>query len=650
MPCHSRSRSGLRCRHGIVLEHRNVRLEWGRLVTFERLMIDAGLTARPAQQSLAEQVEAHLGGGLPKVVAVQAATGIGKTWALAHPATVALRNGRRVVWSTHTILLRNQVLLTMRQALAAAWPDERGRPVLAERRGRADYVSAVRTRRLRHFVADNKGPAESIATLDALADWAGTIAEFNSSFGELPVPASLVCLTPTSPSVEQVAYIAQRDAAASAHVVVQTHALTLVEARFKRLAGDLIIFDEADTLPSVAASSVEVRLPLADLEALDGTAEVGMSESIARLSSKAGDGDGIVWRDAEMVDDVCAIAAACRMAARSAAPEIGLALADTADDLEQFAAVNQLNTGAALVADRTAGPILAVASVDPAAWLGSALADRQVVLMSATLGRHEEDDLAPFCRGLGFWQVEKVDLSLERFGEMGFRLADRSVPAPFGADGVPDARFYDYAAAMVREAAVSGRTLVLCASYSDADQLASRLGDTAVIQMRGQRLGPLVDRFRQSTGGILVTPAAWAGLDLPYIVDNVVIVRLPIGRPDELREAVLTGALRRRGRSDVDARAVLANQARGDAMRRLGQGIGRGIRADDDRCTVWIADPRFPLPANLETDLRRRLSQGLAEGWRELAKVIPRRFREGGARSPFGRAIVVAAKLSVEAA
>ena len=619
-------------------------------MTFERLMTDAGLIARPAQRDLAEQVAAHLGGGLPRVVAVQAATGIGKTWALAYPVTVALNLRQRVVWSTHTILLRNQVLLTMRQALAAAWPNENDRPVLAERRGRSDYVSASRTRRLRHIAADNKGPAEMTATLDALAGWTGTIAEFNASFGELPVPASLVCLTPTCPASEQVTYIAQRDAAAAAHIVVQTHALTLVEARFKRLAGDLIIFDEADTLPSVAASSVEVRLPLADLEALDEAVDGDIAGPVARLFSKAGDDNRIVWRDAEMANEARAIAAACRAAVRSAAPDIGVALSDTADDLEQFASVDQLNTGAALVADRIAGPILAVASVDPAGWLGSALAGRQVVLMSATLGKHEEDDLGSFCRSLGFWQAEKVDLSLERFGEMGFRLADRSVPAPFGADGVPNDRFYDYAAAMIREAAGSGRTLVLCASYGDAEQLAGRLGDTAVIQQRGQRLGPLVEQFRGSTGGILVTPAAWAGLDLPYIVDNVVIVRLPMGRPDELREAVLTGMLRRRGRSDVDARAVLANQARGDAMRRLGQGIGRGIRADDDGCTVWIADPRFPLPANLETDLRRRLSQGLAEGWRELAKVIPRRFREGGARSAFGRAMVITAKSPAKAA
>ena len=619
-------------------------------MTFERLMADVGLAARPPQQSLAEQVASHLANGVPKVVAVQAATGIGKTWALAHAVTLELGKGRRVVWSTHTILLRTQVLATLHQALAAAWPDPNIRPMLAERRGRADYPSATRTRRLRHALADSNGPAEITEMLDLLANWAGTIPEFVESFGELPVPSSLICLTAACPPAEQVAYVAQRDIAGAANIVVQTHALTLVEARFGRLAGDLIVFDEADTLPSVAASAVDLRLPLRDLESLSEGGNTDIAGPVSRLRTRSEAGNSIVWRDSGMVLDTAVISAAFRTASASASPEAAVAMIDASDDLDRFASVDQPNTGAALVTDRAAGPVLALASVDPAAWLGSALADRQVVLMSATLGHHEEADLATFCRRLGFWQVEKIDLSLERFGEMGFRLADRSVPAPFGADGVPNARFYDYTAGMVREAAHFGRTLVLCASYGDADELANRLGDTAMVQRRGQRLGPLVAQFRQKENAVLVTPAAWAGLDLPYIVDNVVIVRLPMGRPDELREAVLTGALQRRGRSDVDARAVLANLARGDAMRRLCQGFGRGIRAEDDRCTVWIADPRFPLPANLENDLRRRLRQGLAEGWREMAKAIPRRFREGGVRSAFGRATVVVAQLATAAA
>ena len=61
-------------------------------------------------------------------------------------------------------------------------------------------------------------------------------------------------------------------------------------------------------------------------------------------------------------------------------------------------------------------------------------------------------------------------------------------------------------------------------------------------------------------------------------------------------------------------------------MRRLTQGMGRGIRSPEDRCTIWIGDPRFPLPASMTADLRRALTQGPAEAWKDFARAIPLRF------------------------
>jgi hypothetical protein len=68
---------------------------------------------------------------------------------------------------------------------------------------------------------------------------------------------------------------------------------------------------------------------------------------------------------------------------------------------------------------------------------------------------------------------------------------------------------------------------------------------------------------------------------------------------------VLTEALEGRGMSKADARSILASEGRADAMRRFTQGMGRFIRAADDHCTMWIADPRFPLPGSMVIDLRR---------------------------------------------
>lgn len=610
-------------------------------MTFDQLMAAAGLVPRPLQADLAMQVGEHLASRKPLAVAVQATTGVGKTWAMAYVAAAAAAEGRRVVYSTHTTLLRGQVLTTFGGALAASWPDAATRPVLAERRGRADYPSSSRSLRLRHALADRGGERDRVELLDALAGWRGLLVDFVAAFGDLPAPQNLVCLTATCPIAEQAQYVAQRDVAATAQIVVQTHALTLIEARFGRLAADLVIFDEADTLSAVAAGAVELRLPFAELDMLAERAGADIDAPMAVLRGQAGDMTAIHLRDAAIEGAARDIATRLRSATDPAEPELSEELRDTADDLLRFAGVDQRASGAAIVQDRAAGPLLAVSAVDPASWLGSALADRQTVLMSATLGRHEEDDLAKACRRLGFWNVQHVHVAPAAFGAMTFRLADRAAPLPFTTGAIPNPRFFDYAAQMVREAAACGRTLVLCVSYADVDELAARLPVETLVQRRGQRLGPLVDQFRAAPAGVLVTPAAWAGLDLPYLIDNVVIVRLPIPRPDDLREAVLTQALEKRGRSDVDARAVLGNEARGEVMRRLAQGMGRGIRAADDHCTVWIADPRFPLPASMTTDLRRRLTQGAASEWQELAKAIPLRFREGGVRSAFAKARIV---------
>jgi len=602
-------------------------------------MAAAGLTPRSYQQALANAVRDALAGGAAHL-AVQAGTGVGKTWALAATVLDAVKAGRRVIWSTHTTLLRGQVLDTLHRAASATG----GNPgaVVRERRGMTDYPSATRTLRLWHSLRDQGGAPEAIEQLARLGAWTGTLAEFEHEHGSLLVPSSLVCLTPAGPAAEQAAFIAQRSAAAEAAVVVQTHALTLLEARFNRLCADLVIFDEADALPGVAASAIECRLSLADLAALAEATGADIAAPLEALQHRASqEAAALVWRDGAMADAARRIATGLRAPAAEVAPDLAVALRDAADDLGQFASIEAPKTGAALITDLAAGPLLAVAAVDAAGWLGKAMAGRQTVLMSATLGRHEEDDLGKACRRLGFHDVARISVAPGRFGSMAFRLADRAAPTPFVAGDTPNPAFFDYAAGMVMEAARAGRTLVLCASYTDAKMLAERLDPTAIVQQRGDKLAPLVDRFRARDGAILVTPGGWAGLDLPGLVANIVILRLPVPRPDPLREAILAQALERRGYSAGDARSILAAEGRADTARRLTQGMGRGIRVDTDACTVWIADPRFPLPASRVADLRSRLVQGPAAAWEELALAIPTRFRRPLLRSAFDRAQIV---------
>ncbi len=86
----------------------------------------------------------------------------------------------------------------------------------------------------------------------------------------------------------------------------------------------------------------------------------------------------------------------------------------------------------------------------------------------------------------------------------------------------------------------------------------------------------MLDTYRSTPGCCLITPAAWAGVDLPGLIQCLVITRLPYP-PIRQESETFVGAL-------------------AEMLGKLAQGIGRAIRKEDDDATVWFADPRMPIP------------------------------------------------------
>jgi ATP-dependent DNA helicase DinG len=140
--------------------------------------------------------------------------------------------------------------------------------------------------------------------------------------------------------------------------------------------------------------------------------------------------------------------------------------------------------------------------------------------------------------------------------------------------------FISYCASVIAEArSAGGRCLVLVPAYSDAEQLAPVLPEV-LLHRQGSPLKPLLDAYRATENACLVTPAGWVGLDLPGLVQRLVISRLPFPpRVDETGE-VFSSAL-------------------GTMLMKLSQGIGRAIRRPNDVATLWFADPRMPPPGIL---------------------------------------------------
>ena len=157
-------------------------------------------------------------------------------------------------------------------------------------------------------------------------------------------------------------------------------------------------------------------------------------------------------------------------------------------------------------------------------------------------------------------------------------------------------------------------------------ELAPRVRD-AIAHAQGERLASRLDAFRADPNAVLLTPAAWTGLSLPGLVEHVVIPRIPSARP---RSRTRPGADSSPS-SGLPPRASSAFSpaiAQPPPKRTLAQGIGRGSRGPRERCTVWLLDPRFPLPKSMTRAIGGP-GQGLAADHLALMYAIPARFRTG---------------------
>ena len=583
----------------------------------EDLLRAVAPSRRSAQDAIAQEIEEFLAGD-GQALCVNAETGVGKTLAYAAPAALAAGGERKVVVSTHTTQQLKQVLAAF-DRLAAALPS----PVTRARRlGRANFLSSGRIARILANRDDLDGDAR--AMLKAAREHRGLIDEFEIDHGPLPVPRADVCLTASC--TDQRAYEAQREEAGAADVVVQTHAMSILDAIRGAVSADVAIYDEADALPSAAAGFAEARVTPLDLTAVaERYAMPGLEDAAAAFEAWAGravGAKGVVFKQdhPEAVRHAEAIRAALdgredehvRDLRRALGTFIGL------DPAKPW-------RGAAVTA-APGGHAFEVLALDPARVLRRSYEGRKTLFVSATLAVGS-DDFGPFLRTVGGpREARPLWVGIEDFGEMTFALADRSVPKPFDEDRERTPAFDDYAAGVLRAAmAEGGRVLALAPSFADVDEIARRV-EGVIAHRRGERLAAHLEAFRSSANGVLVTPAAWAGTDLPGLLDHVAILRIPFLPPEAGRAGLLRRLLESRGHDGANADGILFDRNRREAVRRLAQGLGRGIRGPDDRVRLWIADPRFPLPDTLVGDERSLLGQGPAARHRHLAGAIPHRF------------------------
>ncbi|MSO76759.1 MAG: hypothetical protein EXQ87_07590 [Alphaproteobacteria bacterium] len=414
-----------------------------------------------------------------------------------------------------------------------------------------------------------------------------------------------IALLPSARQADKRAYLAAREAAGDLDIAIQTHALTLLQARGGKVA-PVLLFDEADALAGVADDAEDRELSLDGLDKLLDVAEAPGTarDSLRRLRDRP---EATAPREA--------LAEQLKFGHEDEA--VRLALADARR---------------VLTAHRLDGPrrgtevrrpnrdvVIRSLSAKRAWWTWGNLTDAgcvRAVFASATLSIGSAP--AQGLRALGVQPADVGDISVapESFGTMRFRLIARDAPSPPKPNRPGDTGWREAAARFIEPALAEGkRTLILTTSFDDAGWVANRFGIRA--QQRGEKLHGLAQDMRSWRLSSLVTPSGWFGLDLPGVLTDVVIWRLPYAAPDELRDDLV-------GERGFPA----VNEA---MLGRLRQGFGRGIRQATDAVTVWIADPRlhdprqhvrFAVPGRF-IDAWRAAIEGCAEQETRLTQLRP---------------------------
>jgi len=226
---------------------------------------------RPQQLEMAAAVERAFTEG--HHLLVEAGTGVGKSFAYLLPAIdFAVRNKKRVVISTHTISLQEQLIDKDIPLLRSVYPDEFTAVLV---KGRGNYLCQRRLEQARsrqNFLFDEQRQLDSLWTIE---DWATHTTD--GSLADLPaVPDRDVwdkvaaehgnCLGKKCKFYEGCFWQAAKRRMQGGNILVVNHALFFSDLAL-RMAGvnylpkyDLLILDEAHTVEDVAGDHFGIKI------------------------------------------------------------------------------------------------------------------------------------------------------------------------------------------------------------------------------------------------------------------------------------------------------------------------------------------------------------------------------------------------------
>ncbi len=617
----------------------------------------------------------------PSVAVLEADTGTGKTLGYLIPTLLwAALNKKRVLLSVYTNYLQQQISLNGGDLDVVLELVERltgARLSVAIRYGMSHFVARSRARALLTQIVSSQQPldTQSDALVQQFFSWLDNdefclLSDWSQRFGDLPLGLSelIIGCTPDDSTEELASYRMSADAAKKADIVVIPHVL-LVHNVFKKGGHfdggkpiNAIIIDEADKLYDVALSMNTHTVSLNTLSLLAGHAnnecerEVRLFdkhfEELFSLMESLRINNNITRQfhvDKLSTEDVKHLLNKLR-----AVYKYGRAITEVVEmDLLPydsmlsglFSFTQALNRNKksftvpllsysqkrqfpslSLVPSGRVAPLLS--------YVNNKLFDSvdALIITSATLtgGSAKELDFLLTKMGMQPPAVNVVAKSIYsplKFGSMKITLSGPAAPLPFIKDvkfnTMANPQWLDHVAAMILAAADNNeRVLVLCLSYEEVGLLSERLStieSRLIVHSRQISLKSILGKFAESKDDVLLSPSAWEGVNLPGIIDNLVITRIPFAPPDSTSSNAIQYSMKRSGYQPNVIKKVIGADIQLSAAKKLRQGIGRGIRFSEDHVHLWICDPRFPSPVHKARD---------HPFTRSFLKTLPERFHD----------------------